>query len=211
MDNIEDLISSLSKDATARKPAPHPILLSLKWLAVAVAYLAVSLAISGVRSDLLMQFHKPLFSAEIIVLLGIFISTALSAAVLAFPDLYQKRALAFAPLWIFALFVVVILLAWFADEPPAPLPMHSFECTMSILLFSLLPTIGIFYAMRKLASTHQHASGSIAVLFAFSIGAIWLRLYEPTDSIIHLIEWHYLPMIAVGTLGLWLGKLLLKW
>jgi len=31
------------------------------------------------------------------------------------------------------------------------------------------------------------------------------------DSIMHVIEWHYLPMIAFGMAELWLGKAMLKW
>jgi hypothetical protein len=148
---------------------------------------------------------------EVLVLAGIFISTALSTAILAFPDLHQQRRTAYAPVWVFALFVIVMIFALLADEPPAPLPMHSFECTLSIFLFSLLPSVAIFYAMRKLASTHPQLSGAVAVLFAFSTGALWLRLHEQTDSVIHVIEWHYLPMLGISLAGLWLGKCLLKW
>ncbi len=212
MGNIEQLVEELSKDAAAVKPAPHPFLLSLKWLAVATAYLVISLAISGMRADLAHALQNPWFIAEIVALSGIFITTALSAAVLAFPDLHQQRRTAFAPVWMFALLVLVMIFAWRADAPPAPLPTyHGFECTLNILLLSLLPSAGIFYAMRSLASTHPRLSGIVALLFAFSTGALWLRLYEPTDSIIHVIEWHYLPMIAVGMLGMWLGKKLLRW
>jgi hypothetical protein len=211
MDNIEQMIAGLSKDAQEVKPAPRPWLLSLKWLAAATAYVIVSLAISGVRPDLLLQFHKPWFVAEIVLLVGIFVFTALSAAILAFPDLHQQRRAVLAPVWIFALFALVMLFSWLADNPPSPLPVHSFECTLSIFTFSLLPTAGIFYAMRRFASTHLRLSGIVAVLFAFSTGALWLRLHEQTDSIIHLIKWHYLPMIAVGLIGLLLGKMLLRW
>jgi hypothetical protein len=43
------------------------------------------------------------------------------------------------------------------------------------------------------------------------VSALWLRLHEMNDSIIHLIQWHYLPMLAFGLIGLWLGRVLLKW
>lgn len=211
MDNIEQLVASLSKDAQAVKPAPRPWLLSLKWITVAAAYLLIALLITGLRPDWSQQLHKPWFIIEVALLFGILIGTAFSAAILAFPDLHQQRRAAFAPVWLFILFVLVMLFAWLADNPPSPLPVHSFECTLSILMFSLLSSAGIFYAMRQFASTHLRLSGLVAVLFAFSTGALWLRLHEQTDSVIHLIEWHYLPMLAVGLAGLWLGKAILKW
>lgn len=68
-----------------------------------------------------------------------------------------------------------------------------------------------FYFMRHQASTHCAIAGSVALLSAFSVGALWLRLEEVNDSILHVVEWHYLPMLAIGILGLGLGKKILKW
>ncbi len=211
MENIEELIDNLAQDTAAVIPAPHPFVLSAKWMGGAMAYLIVSLMFSGLRPDLMAKLHEPWFVAEIAALACIFIATSLSAALLSFPDMHQMRRAVFAPVATFALFVLVMFLAWQADNPPAPLPVHSFECTASIALFSLLPAVWNFFEMRKFASTHYHWAGCVALLFAFSIGAIWLRLYEVNDSIVHVIEWHYLPMIAFGIAGLWLGKKILKW
>jgi hypothetical protein len=211
MGNIEELIAKLAQDTAAVKPAPHPYMLSLKWMGGAAAYLLLSLMLSGLRPDLMLKLHEPWYAAEIAALVGIFVATSISAALLSFPDMHQMRRAAFAPVIMFALFVLVMFLAWQADTPPAPLPVHSFECTASITLFSLLPAVWTFFEMRKFASTHYHWAGCIALLFAFSIGAIWLRLYEQNDSIMHVIQWHYLPMIVFGIIGLWLGKLILKW
>jgi hypothetical protein len=210
MNDIEQLVESLAAEA-AVQPAPSPFRLSLKWMAAATAYLAVSLAVSGLRPDLLQALQQPWFTFELCALLLILITTSLSAALLAFPDLHQKRMLASAPLGAFALFLLTMLGAWSADNPPAPLPLHSFECTLSITLVSLLPTAWTLYMMRQYASTHPRLAGSIALLSAFSVGALWLRLHEINDSILHLMQWHYLPMAAFGLLGLWLGKILLKW
>jgi hypothetical protein len=211
MANIDELISKLAQDTAALKRAPHPFLLSIEWVIAAVFYLAVALMIFGTRQDLWIKLHTPWFIAEIAALAGIFISTSLSAALLSYPDLHQKRRIAFAPIATFATFALVMVFAWRADNPPAPLPVHNFECTRSIALISLLPAAWMLYVMRKFASTHYLCAGSVALLFAFSIGALWERLHEQTDSIIHVVEWHYLPMIAFGIVGLWLGKLILKW
>jgi len=211
MENIYELIDRLSQDTTKTKLAPHPFLLSLKWMGWAVAYLLLSFIFSGLRPDLMLKLHEPWFDAEIALIVSIFVATTVSAAILSFPDMHQMRKLASAPAILFALFLLMMFLSWRTDNPPAPLPVHSFECTVNITLFSLLPATWTFYAMRKFASTHYHWAGSISLLSAFSAGALWLRLHEVNDSITHVVEWHYLPMIGIGLAGWWLGKRILKW
>lgn len=209
--DLEELVDNLSRDIAPIKPAPHPLTLSLRWVALAAVYLVLSLWISGLRPDLMQKLQEPWFAAELAILALIFFSTSLSAAVLAFPDLHQMRKTALAPAGLFVLFITIVFFAWRADVPPASLPAHSVECTLSITLFSLLPAAWTFLSMRKFASTHCHWAGSVALLSAFSVGALWLRLHELNDSILHVIEWHYLPMLAIGLLGWWLGRRLLKW
>ena len=111
----------------------------------------------------------------------------------------------------FVLFFLLLFVAWLSDSHPAPLPVHSFGCTLSITLTAILPAGWTFYALRKYASTKYRLAGSVSLLSAFSIGALWLRLHEETDSLVHVFEWHYLPMLAIGIFGLWLGQRLLKW
>ena len=211
MADIDELVARLAQEAEAVKPAPHPFKLSLLWIGAGAIYLGVALALSGSRPELLAHLQQPWFAAEIAALLVLFLVTSLSAALLAFPDLHQKRRLVYAPAIPAMLFAIVMFYAGRADTPPAPLPVHSFECTLSILLMTLLPAVWTFYSMRRYASTHYRLAGSIALLSAFSVGALWLRLHEVNDSIAHVLEWHYFPMLAVGFLGLWMGKKILKW
>jgi hypothetical protein len=211
MADIQDLIENLAEDAGVVNPASHPFMLGAKWIGMAAIYLVVSLSASGLRPDWAAEFHSTWFVAEIAALLLVFISTVFSAALLSFPDMHQKRHLAYAPAAAFALFALVIFFAWRADNPPAPLPVHSYQCTLSILVMTLLPAVWTFYFMRHHASTHCGMAGSVALLSAFSVGALWLRLYEVNDSIAHVIEWHYLPMLAIGLLGMHLGRKILKW
>ena len=211
MTNIDELIATLAEEPVAVKPALHPYALSLKWIVFAALYLLVAILFSRTRPDLMIKLHQPLFVAEIVALTGIFTESTLSAALLSFPDLHQMHRKAFAPLPAFALLLTVMFLAWLADHPGSPLPVHSVECTVSITLFSLLPAAWTFFEMRKFASTRYHLAGSIALLSAFSVGALWLRLHEATDSIMHIVEWHYLPMLGIGIFGWLLGGRLLKW
>lgn len=211
MENIEELVDRLAGSAAPVKPAPHPLLLGLGWTVAAAVYLAVALWFSGVRPDLMEKFHQPWFDVEIGALGLIFISTALSAAVLAFPDMHQMRKLAWAPIALFAAFALIMFFSWLAHNPPPPRPVHSFQCTISILLVSILPATWTFLSLRRFASTHWRCAGYVALLSAFSVGALWLRLYELNNSIAHVIEWHYLPMLVLGFIGMRLGSVLLKW
>ncbi len=211
MDVMEKQIASLVADADSVQLAPSPLTLWLKWMGVAVVYIGISLLVLGVRSDVLVRLHSAMFIAEMGVLITIVVTTALSASLLAYPDIYQRSRWTLAPIFMFVIFVGIIALAWQADNPPAPLPVHSYQCSLTIAVLALLPAAWMFYSMRQLASTHRHFAGVVTMLSAFSIGAITLRLSEQTNSIIHVIEWHYLPMIGVALLGMWLGKVLLKW
>lgn len=211
MADIEQLVESLAAQAEQVQPAPHPFALAAKWTAAAALYLVVTLAASGLRPDFAQASHNPWYVAELLALLLLFLASACSTALLGFPDLHQKRALAYAPLGLFALFALLLAFAWQADTPPAPLPVHSWQCSLSITLVALLPAAWTFYALRRYASTHFRLAGSIALLSAFSVGALWLRLHEVNDSIHHVLLWHYLPMLAAGLIGLWLGKKLLRW
>lgn len=209
MRDLEQLVDELSGDAAPTRPAPHPYLLGLKWTLMAAAYLAVALAFSGLRPDLAQALQQPGYVAELLLLVLLFATATTSAALLAFPDLHQKRVLAYAPIVVFALLAVTLLLGALADT--APLPAHSIECTLDISLVSLLPAALIFLAMRGYASTHPRWAGSAALLAAFSTGALWLRLYEVNDSIVHVVLWHYLPMLLAGFVGWVLGRRLLRW
>ena len=207
----EILIERIVKNAGPVKPVGHPFLLSAKWLAGMGVYLVLISAIYGTRPDLTEKFQSLLFGAEIGLLAAMVITTSMSTALLSFPDLYQKRMMAWAPVGIAIPFILLMCVANFSGQPASAPPIHSFQCTFSIAFLALLPALVMFYSVRKIASTHPYLVGAIALLCAFSVGALSLRLYEPTDSILHVIQWHYLPMIGVSILGVWLGKKFLNW
>ena len=211
MPDIDQLIADLSKQASPVKPMPHPFVSMLKWAAGTGIYLALLMACFGLRGDMTLKLASPLFLTEIGLLACMILASGLSVAVLSFPDMYQKRLAAFAPLVPLLLFIAILAVEWLEDVPPSPKPAHGIECLLCILCYSILPACWIFYHLRKMASTHAALAGGIALLGATSIGCLALRLSEQTDSINHLIQWHYLPMIALSAIGLGIGGKFLKW
>jgi hypothetical protein len=210
-DGTENLIASLAEGMEPTRPAARPLALFLKWLAGAVVYIAVLLFCFGLRNDLLTGFHSPLFLAETGLLACLVVTSGISAVILSFPDLYQRRWAVFMPVLPLALFLATLYAGWLHDNPPSPQPPHGLMCLLCICMYSLPPAIGLLLLLRRQASTHYYLAGAVTLLASSSIGCLALRLSENTDSIAHLLKWHYLPIVGFGLLGVWLGGKLLKW
>jgi hypothetical protein len=211
MNQIENLIAELAAQNAPRTAAPQPFLIALTWLGYAAGYFLIALLVSGTRPDLAAHLRDVEFVAEIILLLALVLASSVSAALLAFPDAYQKPRWTLLPWALLAGLAVLLLLAYAADNPPAPQPLHSWQCTMAIVLVAIIPGAWTLWMMRSFAALRRGMAGSVTVLFAFSVSALWLRLQEMNDSISHVIAWHYLPMLIFAVLGWWLGKRVLRW
>lgn len=209
---IDQLIDTLSNDAVPIRPMASPWRLTAQWLVGVAAYIAaVLLTLETPRDDILLQLAQPLFALEIGALVAMIVACALSAALLSYPDLYQSKRIAYLPIAAFLLFAGVVIWAFIGEGRAMEMHPAEFLCTAFITLYSLPPAVWLFYTIRKFASTHFALAGSVAVLTAFSIGALVQRLIEKTDSIAHLLGYHYLPMFAVALIGLLLGRTLLRW
>lgn len=199
----------------AREPAPkavaNPWRLSLRWLAFLTFYAAMVTAFSSARPDLLTALQQPLFALEILLLAGIIISAVVCAALLSFPDLHQKRTLTYVPIFFFAAFAGVMVAALMADPSSSHEAGKGMQCLSCISAYAVLPALLILRAVARMATTRGALAGMVALLAAFAVGALMLRLHEPTDSIMHVMVWHYAPMLAVALIGLLLGRRLLRW
>ncbi len=209
-DKTEQLIASLAGEAVAVRPVTMGAVCA-RWMAGFVSYVAILVAITGVRPDFAELLHHPLFVGEIGLLAALVISSALTAALLSFPDRYQQRWLLRLPLVLFVAFAGVLIAEWLQHPIATPFTFQGAECLTCITAYALVPGAWLLWQMRKLASTHADTAGAAAVMASFAMGAMALRLKEPTDSIAHLVQWHYVPMLAAALIGLGLGKRLLKW
>ena len=209
--DTNELIAHLSSQAAPTRVSKSPWHMALVWLVGFTIYVALAVLASGLRVDILAQLKTPLFALEIALLVALVVSCAVSAAVLSFPDRYQARRAAQMPLAFFALFAAIILFALITQAVPVELAIKHCECTLFMTFYALLPAAALFYSMRRAASTSPAAASCVAVLTAFAIGALILRLEEQTDSVSHVVMYHYLPMLAAALLGLMVGRKLLRW
>ena len=213
MSNTDHLIESLSGQVrNSEKPLRLGRMLLL-WVVGLGVYIAAIFAsgIMPLRPDLIeVLAQKPLFGLEIASLMTLVLSTAWAAVFLGFPDCYQKKSVLRLPLKALGIFTLVLALAWATGSTNAE-PGPGVECFLCICGLSFIPAACLFYRLRRMATVQPDIAGMLCSLCAFGLGALILRLSEQTDSIAHVVLWHYAPMLAISALGFCLGPRLLKW
>ena len=216
MTNTIDLIASLSAQAKLVQKARAPSYWAVKLLALLALYALGCQYFLSFRPDLGMQFTRPLFALETLLLALLLLSSAIASVLAMYPDAYQKPQLLKLP---YAIFLLLVALMSFQLLMPTDARMvmpegagvHAVECTICIAFVALIPSALIFALLRKGASIRQFQAGAFAVLTASSIGCLTLRLAEANDSIMHLVQWHYVPTLLFAMLGALVGKWLLRW
>jgi hypothetical protein len=211
----EILIEKLSSKQHVTHRLPAPLAIFSKAGVVSLLYLTTILAIMGVRSDISHVMMDPFFmteSAFILITAGI----AMAISILfAFPDRQLPKKILLLPISLFVLFNAY--LAYQLIYPAAfyqALPQtHSFtyECTRDIILFSIFPLVMMAYILKMGAVTQSNWAALTASIAAACLSYLAVRFMEANDNIIHLIQWHYLPMLLIIILSLVIGRKILKW
>lgn len=213
--NLDDLINKLSSEIKPVKSMPNPIFWVMGLFLVLGFYAIILQMVSGLRSDLVLQLGRFSFTAELILVFLLLLSSLVAAVLVMYPDSYQKSPLLKLPVGFFVL-TLVFLTAQLFMMPNVLMVIpevisHKMECTICIGTIALIPSALLFVALRQGATTHPLQAGLFVVLAASSLGYLFLRLYEPVDSVAHVLIWHYLPMIVFALFGVLLGKAILKW
>lgn len=215
MTDTQTLIERLSSEAQTPTVVRTPAYWGSRLMAVLAVYGIVTQLVLGLRPDLVMQFTRPLFAAEIGLLVALVFSSALASVLAMYPDAYQTPKLLKLPHAVFLLMLGLVLFQLFIPldaRMVMPLPgAHAMECAICIGSVALIPSALIFAVLRKGASVRQFQAGSFAVLAASGIGCLTLRLAEANDSMMHLASWHYGPTLLFAAFGACIGRILLKW
>jgi len=214
MPKIDQTIETILADAKPVSPVARPEITFFIWCGITLVATLILMAFSGFRPDLSQQVHTPLFVFEVVSLLLLIASTALVAIWLSFPDLHQKPWVVFLPLIPVGLYVGCILYGVMNPEMETVLPEdagNGINCVLCITMYSLIPGFWMFRTLRRHATTRPMLAGALSLLASASIGLLALKFLEGNDSILHLVEWHLIPIVLFGVLGAFIGKKFLRW
>ena len=73
----QDLIKALTDNCAPIRPLPHPAWRALVWFAVSLCYVAIVVAVMGVRPDFVAKIADPQFATE---LAAAFLTSVVAAA-----------------------------------------------------------------------------------------------------------------------------------
>jgi hypothetical protein len=218
MMDTDNLIANLSAQAKPTKKIRKPSYWVVRLLVLLAIYTVGCQLFLGFRADLMVQFARPLFVLEILLLSLLLLSSTFASVLSMYPDAHQKHQFLKIPYVIFTILVMLMGIQFFMPLDTRMVMSsaglngdHAMECAICIASIALIPSALIFALLRQGASVRQLQAGSFAVLAASSIGCLTIRLSEANDSIMHLVQWHYIPTLFFAALGAMAGKWLLKW
>ncbi|TAN50650.1 MAG: DUF1109 domain-containing protein [Rhodospirillales bacterium] len=207
----DDLIAELTTGLQPVRPIEPPGKRLLIWLAMAVPYLAVIVAVDGLSQELVQRLAEPRFLLE----QGAALATALLAAHAALSLSIPGR-----PAWpsLLPLLSLSVWLgslgngcwqAWMQSGGGLALE-NDWGCIPSIALGSLVPAAALVFMLRRGLVFAPKLTLLMASLASAGLAELALRLHHPVDSSPVVLVWHGGIVFALALLGRTLGPWLLK-
>jgi hypothetical protein len=179
------------------------------WLAIEITVLADAMVVTG--NDFAQKLMHPPYALEI----GFFAASGLILAAMALSAAIPGRE---SRPWQTPLAVALVLggtLMLFAVPMRTDTPLGQFvsvgsHCAFVTCARAILPWIVLWWAVRRGAPGDGRAAGAMvgaaAMLFSFAI----MRIACPIDEPLHLVTWHFGPVVAVTLISTFAGAVWLR-
>jgi hypothetical protein len=214
MNKHKKLIHTLSEDVQPVTPPKSLVMRVMQWLVPSLLCGLLGFFTLGFREEIFINMASMSFIVEntFIFISGICLATA--AFISATPG--------YKPMPVVVLTCIALTL-WFSilmcasTGTPSTVMLSEISgakgmgCTLDIILLAIIPGIITFIMLKKSAATHLGWTGALAVLAIASLAALSSRFLCHNMDPIHLVIWHFLPVLFMGFIGIFLGKKLLKW
>lgn len=212
--NTDDLIALL---ASHEGPVDRHALakrLGLALLAGLIGALLMTVALYGVRSDLVEVARTPLFWAKValpasLALLGLWLTQRLARPGVKGGALWGLLGLPLVLVWLGA--AISLLGAPVEARADLVLGRTWRTCALNIALLSLPCLIAVFWALRGLAPTRLRQAGAAGGLLAGSTATLAYCLHCPEMGVPFWGLWYVLGMLLPILFGAAIGPRLLRW
>jgi hypothetical protein len=202
------LIEKLSQSNRPVQRLSSPSVSFAKWVVVSFFCVGIGASLFGIRTDLEEVVFQYGFTSQVFCSLGLALLSALSAFILSVPD-KEKTWVSVLPIATLVLWFISISQSFYVvDFVNGGIGL---SCIRDIVVLSFIPTVVLFLMLRRAAPLQKGRVGVFAGLSVAALGAVGTQFICHNDDPLHVIMWHYIPVLGIGFLGFWLGKFLLKW
>ncbi|MBB5443124.1 MULTISPECIES: NrsF family protein [unclassified Paraburkholderia] len=213
MTRTSDLIDVLVADATPVRRLRHPATRAACWLLFAgLVMLFVGIA-HGVRADLALKLHQPLFVTGVVAAMMTGVLAAMAAFIASVPGMSRRWLLLPIPaslVWV-ATIGYGCLTNWVSIGPDGMSLGETARCFATLVLVSVPLSVAMLMMLRyigRLSPTPVTMTGTLAVA---ALTAIALSILHPLDATMMILVWNF----GITALFLWLngryGQRLLSW
>ncbi|SIT45717.1 conserved membrane hypothetical protein [Paraburkholderia ribeironis] len=213
MTRTSDLIDVLVADATPVRRLRPPAARAACWLLFAGLVMILVGIAHGVRADLALRLHQPIFVIGVAAALTTGVLAAVGAFIASVPGMSRRWLLLPTPaclVWV-ATIGFGCLTDWVSVGPEGMSLGETARCFATLVLVSVPLTLVMFIMLRhvaRLSPAPVTMTGSLAVA---ALTAMVLSILHPLDATTMILAWNF----GVTVLFLWLngryGQRLLTW
>jgi hypothetical protein len=213
MTSTQHLIDDLVKAAGPVRRLRPPLLRATLWLALAAFVLGLIAIAHGLRSDIAVRLHEPVFVLGMAGALVTGVLAAIASFRLSLPDASRRWLLLPAPglgLWLSTI-GYGCLTDWVSIGPDGVHMGEAVRCFATLLLTSI-PLSGAMMVMLRYAAllrpTVVSAAGGLAVA---AITAFAMSLFHDLDATIMILIWNVGVAAVIAVVSSLMGRRVLTW
>lgn len=208
-----DLIAALAEDVPPVRRLRRPTVRAACWLALAITVLGLLAISQGIREDLILRLHDPVFALGMASSLLTGVSAALAAFQLSLPD--RSRQWGLLPLPALVLWISNIgyqcLTQWIAIGPNGITPGETARCFATLVLTGLPLSLVMLVMLRHAAPLRPTAATLAGSLAVAAITATALALFHVIDASAMILMWNLgTAMLFIGFSAVF-GQRLFRW
>lgn len=208
MMKTNNLINELTRNLQPVKKVSDPKISFLKWLSISFLCLGVGLLFFGVRDDLQNAIYRLEFSIQLLDTIALALLSAFSAFLLSIPD-KKHPIIETLPLMSGLLWLTLIIFALInAETIRGGLGLN---CLKEIVILAVFPAAALFSIIMHAAPLNKSKVGLLVLLSAAGLGAFGTQLICVNDDPLHVLLWHFTPVVGIGLIGMFVGSILFRW
>ncbi len=207
--DTDKLIGDLSRDLKPVTVLPPPARRAARFAIFALLIVFLFIVVAGVREDAAVMMASPRFIFENAAMFFSGVLAAFAAFHLSVPDTRIRKPVLVAILLAVSGWIILALLC--CGDLDAGHGHHEmgWHCIRDLAALVVAPIVAAFILLGKGAPVWRGWAGFGMLLSVASFCGIGMRFLCPNDNGGHLLLLHYLPVMVISVIGIFMGRFLL--